>query len=94
MEPKSDDLRSSPVKNHLKSPDKSKPDTELEEGEISSEEESLESRKKKEKKKKREKREKRKRVESVDQSDHSTMETVSVNGVKDVSGINLEAHFL
>lgn len=72
------------TKNHLKSPAKSKHDS-LEEGEISSEEESLQVRRKKDKKKK--KGEARNRVVSL--SDNSAAEGASVNGVKDVSLITL-----
>ncbi|XP_041972422.1 histone-lysine N-methyltransferase SETD1 isoform X2 [Aricia agestis] len=70
----------SPVKNHLKSPEKRNDN--VEEGEISSEDEHKE-RRKKEKGQKKRKNEKRQRVLSA--SDHSYTEAVGVNGVKEAS---------
>lgn len=68
------------MRNHLSSPDKNKVDTEVEEGEITSEDEAEKMRRKKEKLRS----EKRQRIVSI--SDHSNTETaVSVNGVKEVN---------
>ncbi|XP_028035252.1 histone-lysine N-methyltransferase SETD1 isoform X2 [Bombyx mandarina] len=71
---------SSPIKNHIKSPEK-KPDTEIEDGEITSEDETLKSRRKKERRSK--KIEKRQRAISA--SDSNTETANGVNGVKDGS---------
>ncbi|XP_063541575.1 histone-lysine N-methyltransferase SETD1 [Cydia strobilella] len=90
---KSED-RSSPIKNHRKSPEKKQ---EIEDGEITSEEENLQARRKRERKerkgKKMEKRERERekgdRVERVDRverlsvSDSNTESAVSVNGIKE-----------
>lgn len=82
-EPKKEESRSSPAKNHLKSPKNNKAEAEVEEGEITSEEEPLEARRKKDRRQKK-KQDKRQRVSSV--SDHSQTESAtSVNGVKEVS---------
>ncbi|XP_068623377.1 histone-lysine N-methyltransferase SETD1 isoform X2 [Battus philenor] len=76
---------SSPVNNHLKSPEKSKKSAEVEEGEISSEEEPLDTRRKKDKKQKK-KDEKRQRVISVSDEHSYTESAIGVNGVKETSG--------
>ncbi|KAL4718342.1 hypothetical protein ACJJTC_000035, partial [Scirpophaga incertulas] len=79
-EPKVEEVRS-PVKNHVKSPDKreSKP-TEVEEGEISTEDEPIDQLKECRLKK----TDKRQRIISTSDQDHSNNEgAVSVNGVKE-----------
>ncbi|XP_045454073.1 histone-lysine N-methyltransferase SETD1 [Melitaea cinxia] len=82
-EPKKEESRSSPSKNHLKSPKTNKAEAEVEEGEITSEEEPLEARRKKDRRQNK-KQDKRQRISSV--SDHSHTESaVSVNGVKEAS---------
>lgn len=82
-EPKKEESRSSPANNHLKSPKNNKAEAEVEEGEITSEEEPLEARRKKDRRQKK-KQDKRQRVSSV--SDHSQTESApSVNGIKEVS---------
>ncbi|XP_050353651.1 histone-lysine N-methyltransferase SETD1 isoform X1 [Nymphalis io] len=83
-EPKEEESRSSPVKNHLKSPKKNKPEAEVEEGEISSEEEPLEARRKKERRPKK-KQVERQRIPSVSDSHSYTESAASVNGVKEAS---------
>ncbi|XP_047032818.1 histone-lysine N-methyltransferase SETD1 isoform X1 [Helicoverpa zea] len=78
-----EEARSSPIKNHTKSPDrdKSKRETSLEDGELSDDEQPLRARRKRDK---AEKADKRQRIVSF--SDHSNTETaVSVNGVKDAA---------
>ncbi|CAG4932829.1 unnamed protein product [Colias eurytheme] len=79
LEEKTEESRVSPVKNHLKSPDKRKPD--VEEGEISTDEEPLEARRKKRKQKKKRGEVKRERAVSV--SDSHTDTAASVNGIKE-----------
>ncbi|XP_049879061.1 histone-lysine N-methyltransferase SETD1 isoform X2 [Pectinophora gossypiella] len=74
---KAEEPKSSPLKNHVKSPEKSKLDTEMEEGEITSEEEPVR------RKDARKKGDKRQRIVSV--SEHSNTDAVSVNGVKEIS---------
>ncbi|XP_013144812.1 PREDICTED: histone-lysine N-methyltransferase SETD1-like isoform X2 [Papilio polytes] len=73
----------SPIKNHLKSPEKSKK-ADVEEGEITSDEEPLEVRRKKDKKQKK-KEDKRKRVVSVSDEHSYTESAIGLNGVKDTS---------
>ncbi|XP_013167765.1 PREDICTED: histone-lysine N-methyltransferase SETD1 isoform X1 [Papilio xuthus] len=75
--------RSSPLKNHLKSPEKSKK-ADVEEGEITSDEEPLEVRRKKEKKQKK-KEDKRQRLVSVSDEHSYTESGIGLNGVKDTS---------
>lgn len=81
----------SPIKNHLKSPEKSKK-ADVEEGEITSDEEPLEVRRKKDKKQKK-KEDKRKRVVSVSDEHSYTESAIGLNGVKDVS-INFDPIFI
>lgn len=86
LESKKEEPESSPIKNHLKSPEKSKPETEVEEGEITSEEEPLDVRRKKERKQRKERKERKsdKRQRIVSLSEHSNTDAVSINGVKEV----------
>ncbi|CAH2052091.1 unnamed protein product, partial [Iphiclides podalirius] len=81
---KSEDVSNS-IKNHLKSPEKSKKAEDVEEGEITSEEEPLDSRRKKDKRQKK-KGEKRQRVISVSDEHSYTESANGVNGVKEPSG--------
>lgn len=83
VDSKPEELNTS-VKNHLKSPEKTKKVEDVEEGEITSEEEPLDSRRKKDKKQKK-KGDKRQRVISVSDEHSYTESANGLNGVKEVS---------